>query len=298
MKAKKAFTMVELLVVIGILGLLITLMVSMFGNTESARNVQCKANLKNLANAVRAAAVNINDVRYFPLAGSVEWMDVKFDSNNSYELYNEYRGWICWNSNNKYNNTRSHISNAGWFTSAYEQDPDIREYCIKEGAIYNYVKNPSCYVCPAHVKKMPDGLKPAWSYVMNGYYGYDTTKGTGAIGGYPGRGIDDSRASQRLLFAELHWEEYAGRKPNFNTSAGLENDCTLQYSPQDGAEVIGFNHKAGKEIVAHIVFADAHVDTITLPRRGFSDNELKELTELLCIGSDYTIKNGNVEEIQ
>lgn len=296
---KKAFTMVEMLVVIGIIGMLLASLVYYLGNTESAHAVKCKANLKNLANAVQAACVLINDDPYYPLAGSVEASTVNLSSRNNKETFYEYPGWVSWNSDGAYRNKpRNHASSAGWFISAYNQDDEVREYCITNGTLYRYVQNPDSYVCPRHLKKMPSDKRPGWSYVMNGRFGYDRTEGGDAIADYyPGIKKASVKAHTTLLFAELQWEDYTGEKPDFSSGSGFKNDCTLQYTNSDGGEVIGFNHKAGKDVVAHVAFADGHVDVIYYPKKGMSKNDLEELTELLCKGVDYEIRNGSVRRL-
>lgn len=299
---KKAFTLVEILVVVGILGLLMaTLVYYVGGNTESAHAAKCKTNLKNLATGVVSASVTIGDDVYFPLAGSCETMSVALNrGGGNTKVFGEIAGWLSWNSDGKYRmEPTSHASSAGWFTSAYEQDPEVREYCITNGAVYKFVRNHDAYLCPSHVKKMPSNKRPAWSYVMNGYFGYDTSEGSDYIYGdsYPGRKASNVYAHSTLLFAELQWEDFIGIKPNYSESAGFENDCTLQYRQNDGAEIIGFNHKSGNDVVAHVVYADCHVGTIKYPRGGMSENDLEELTKLLCTGKDYEIRNGTVREL-
>lgn len=298
---KKAFTLIEILVVVGILGMLMaTLVFYIGGNTDSAHAVKCKTNLKNLANAVSQACVTYGDEVRFPLAGSYEKMSVTFQHGGSpREIYGEYPGWISWNSDGAYRGSPgSHVSSAGWFVSAYNQDAEVREYCITNGTVYKYVRNHEAYVCPAHLKKMPANKRPAWSYVMNGYFGYDRSEGSDSIiDTYPGRRRDSFPAHSTLLFAELQWEENIGKKPVFSESSGFQNDCTLQYRSDDGGEVIGFNHKSGNDIIAHVVFADGHVSTIKYPRAGMSETDLEELTELICTGKDYEIRDGTVRNL-
>lgn len=299
---KKAFTLIEILVVVGILGLLMaTLVFYIGGNTDSAQAAKCKTNLKNLATAVVSASVEIGDDVYFPLAGSCETMSIALQrGGGSNKVYDEIPGWVSWNSDGKYRSKpTSHASSAGWFTSAYEQDPEVREYCITNGAVYKFVRNHETYLCPMHLKKMPANKRPVWSYVMNGYFGYDTSEGSKSLyrDYYPGKKTSSVYAHSTLLFAELQWEDFIDVKPDFSESAGFENDCTLQYHENDGAEIIGFNHKVGNDVVAHVVFADCHVEAIKYPRNGMSEKDLEELTKLLCTGKDYEIRNGSVRNL-
>lgn len=297
---KKAFTLIELLVVIAILGTLVGSMFYIFGSTESARSVECMANMGNLAKAVLNAQMDKsnNPDRRFPLAGSVEGMEIRIHTKqNSRNRYMEFPGWISWNSRGAYkNNPSSHVSNQGWFLSTYNQDEEARNYCLTNGTLYSYVKNYSTYLCPGHLKKMPESQRPTWSYVMNGYFGYDKSKGAGttATDVSPAR-KEITSPSERLLFAELQWEEYVDYKPNFNSGSGIENDCTLQYADN---EIIGFNHKDGNDIVAHVAFADGRVDKIRLPEGGLSEGELKRLTEYLCTAQAYEIKGAGVSKVK
>ena len=67
---KKGFTLVELLVVIGILGILSAVLIGSFaGGTESARAVKCLTNMRNLATACQTYGMSYG---FYPLAGSIE----------------------------------------------------------------------------------------------------------------------------------------------------------------------------------------------------------------------------------
>ena len=301
---KKGFTLVEMLVVIGILGILLAVIVPMITNTDSARAVQCKANLKNLANAVSSRLTEQSgDHKWYPLAGSIESLGVSENDGDYEERYGEYVGWISWNSQNAYKGkVSSHRSQQSWITSAYNQNTEARDFCITNGSLWRYMGGSrTSYVCPSHIKKMNPTMRPNWSYVMNGYFRYDTSQGGDRPQiTYPGRtqeGIG-SKAHRILLFAELQWENCL---PDVNatpsTAAGFANDCTLQYTG-DQAEIIGFNHKTSNDLVAHIAFADGHVDQIVMPKRKpLALNELRKLTEFLCTGEEYSMSDGRVEKI-
>ena len=73
---KRAFSLVELIVVIGIIGVLAGVLFASFsGGTESARAAKCLSNMRNLAQAAISTATNGRkltwDTSYhYPLAGS------------------------------------------------------------------------------------------------------------------------------------------------------------------------------------------------------------------------------------
>ena len=291
---KKAFTLIELLVVIGIIGVLAAiLLVSFAGGTESARNARCLTNMRNLATACQT--YGMAHERY-PAAGSYERfvLDESDGIGNVKHRHSERPGWISWNSQNKYaSRPTSHVASYDWFTSCYNQDVNVREYALTNGALWKYVSaNREVYVCPCHKRACHSSRQPLWSYVMNSYFYWDRSRGARAMDeGYLGIEYGQlSRADRRLLFAEIPFTNWvADPAQDTDTSSGTENDCTLQYSSADGGEYIGFNHKSGKKLkFAHVAFADAHVEKITLPDSGFGVSKARELTEWLCKGRDVS----------
>ena len=300
---KRAFTLLELLVVIGIIGVLVASLVHFVtGGMEASRAAQCKANLKNLAEAVGNCMAADTDYHRYPLAGSLEHMNVGYiqsGSANNSKCYWEQSGWISWNSNGAYRNgPKNHVANMSWFTSCYEQDRETRHYCLTNGALWSAMSASSpSYVCPNHPRVMKEA-NPAWSYVMNAYFGWDTTMGRGPRD-FWGQTTNGLRADKRLLFAEIQWTDYTGDKPEANSSPGTKYDGVLQYRGCGGnaeAEAIGFNHKTGRDVVAHVVYADAHVDEI-----GWKDGQdLQELTKWLCEAKDvaYDAGAGKYEEVK
>lgn len=296
---KKAFTLIELLVVVGIIAILIgVLAVNMIAGGDTARAAKCLTNLKNLSTAVGSCVMAGG---CYPGAGSFEGYRPRSKKGGGIEKgYYEVKGWISWNSQGGYGaNPTSSICSGGWNASAYCQDPDVREYCLTNGALWKFVGgNREIYTCPAHVRKMPARQRPAWSYVMNGYFKCQNPGRQGLLEAEPIKASTVSRADRRLLFAELDWES---KDAVITESAGSDCDCTLQYkdcTDYDCAEQIAFNHKEGKELVAHVIFADGHVEKLRQPRRGLGEGELKELTKLLCKGKDVSFNGQTYEEMK
>lgn len=288
---KKAFTLIELIVVIGILGILMaTLAVSMSGGSESGRATQCLANMKNLASGVQSY---MGATRRYPLAGSVETITIKWGGGKDVkEIYGEVPGWISWNSRGAYcGSPSSHRASESWFSSAYSTDVNVRDYAITNGALWSAVSaTRSCYTCPNHARDVK-GLQmdPNWSYVMNAWFRWDTSLGGDALYFDTDPRIRTEtafRGDKLLLFAELQWTDYVGSSPDTSSSSGIANDCVLQYKDCakgiGEAESIGFNHKSGRDTVAHVVFLDGHTDKIVWN----ANEDVKELTKWLCTGTD------------
>ena len=299
---KKAFTLVELIVVVGIICILAAILIASFGGgTESARNALCLTNMRNLAAACQTYGMAHG---YYPAAGSFEKIGTdESDGIRNIKLkYSEWRGWLSWNSQNAYASApRSHVASYDWFTSCYNQDMKVREYALTNGALWKYVSaNRNIFVCPCHKRMCDASRQPLWSYVMNSYFCWDMTKGSRAMDeGYCGIGYGKlSRADRRLLFAEIPFTNWISDPPK-DASSGTATDCTLQYAAADGGEYIGFNHKGGKKLkFAHVVFADGHVDKIVLPESGLDVSKARNLTEWLCNGRDISYDGTNYKELQ
>jgi len=303
---KKAFTLIELIVVVGIIAILIgTLLATLSGGTESARAAKCLTNMKNLATACNTYAMSTG---VYPLAGSVESrrMDLQESLGNGMKLFfREQRGWISWDSRNAYSSgSSSHAASGGWFISAYSNDIDARLHALTNGAIWRYVsENSDVFVCPLHRKRMR-ALNPLWSYVMNQKFGYDDSQGSRTMLRNVGIQYGNLQRSDRvLMFAELQFTPTDVVHVNAGAEPGFDNDCTLQYSQNN--EIIGFNHPNGKRgLFAHIAFADGHVEKINIPASPsgggwavkLGQNDLKDLTKWLCEGKDVTF-NGKRYEV-
>ena len=303
---KKAFTLIELIVVVGIIAILIgTLLATLAGGTESARTAKCLTNMKNLATACNTYAMSVGT---YPLAGSVESrsMDMKKSTGDDVALtFKEGRGWLSWDSRNAYSSeSSSHAASGGGFTSAYSNDIDARLHALTNGAIWQYVsENADVFVCPLH-RKLMRMLNPQWSYVMNQKFGYDDSKGAKTM--LRNAGVEYGklhRSDRTLMFAELQFMPNSEVQINTDSEPGFDNDCTLQYSKND--EIIGFNHPNGKRgLSAHVAFADGHVEKLSIPAAPSGSgwtvklglNDLKDLTKWLCEGKDVTF-NGKRYEV-
>jgi len=281
---KKAFTMIELIVVIGILGILMAVLIGTFsGSTESARAAKCLSNMRNLAMGVQSVGMSAG---YYPYAGSFD----QYHGTGSNRKTVQARGWIGWSSSGP----------GGKYVSPYDKDLTAREFCITNGSIWSSMHGSrDSYVCPSHARYAKDKRlgDPLWSYAMSAYFEW-ASKSTPRYQGHSGRKYRSFRRSDRhLLFAELPFATAeTGSHSVFqsgHTSGGANtaNDPILQYRGCEGSgdEAMGFNHKDGKNTIGHVCFADGHVEKFRVPKN-FSDSDAKELTKWLCRPVD---DNGN-----
>ena len=92
---KKGFTLLELLVVIGIIGILSGIMlVSFGGSTEKARAAKCMSNMRSLAVAAQSYGMAHD---YYPSAGTFEYthMGRVKGMKKIGVVYRELYGWPC-----------------------------------------------------------------------------------------------------------------------------------------------------------------------------------------------------------
>lgn len=303
---KRAFTMIELIVVIGILGVLSGVLLMTFsGGSESARAATCMSNMRNLAAACQTYA---GETGRYPLAGSIEYM--KIDESDGIArakaVYYEVPGWISWASRGAYRNRpTSHQASSSWMTSLYSTDDEESLYCLTNGALCKYLShNLQAYVCPSHSLKKKQ-MHVRWSYLMNAYFGWDSSEGGTAQGQnfYHKEFGHVERADRILLFGEVPFTGEVGSWQPEGGGSGTDNDCVLQFDTSvksklggkgvgnignKGKENIGFNHKSGKNTFANVVFADGHAEKLRLPKKGLSDTQLRELTAWLCLGEDIS----------
>lgn len=310
MKTKKGFSLVELLIVIGIIAVLGGVMLTQFSSsTESALATSCLNNMRSLCNAVLAQGSKDS---YYPGAGPYKYLEL----NQASEDFNK------------------ELVKSGWvgtmpMVSCYHEasdDGSAQKDAIEKGGLWKSMKGSrSAYVCPSHTKYCKRNNKPTprWSYAMNSYFGWDCVKAfAGAQGGLRkyGSGAFSFKfssstlkrtADKVLLFAEIPFMPNGVQDPEFETGASSANDGVLQYAADGGdekynksaeqggvaPEAIGFNHKSGQNYSAHVAFADGHCVKLMLPRGNISEEDLQRLTSWLCTGHEYTFDGSCYEKV-
>jgi prepilin-type N-terminal cleavage/methylation domain-containing protein len=295
MKNRKAFSLVELLVVIGILAVLMAIIAGLFaGSTESARVAKCMSNMRSLAMASSIVAKEASRTHALAAGSRDGVLSLKNSSGKSSSAkVSEFHGWLSWDSKGKYP-ASAPIASASMLTSAYNTDIETRIFAYTNGTFYTALDgNIEIFKCPTHVK-LCKKENPGWSYVMNANYGWASR----ITGKSPPKATGPN--DRRLMFAELPFLKMEGQDVDTSASSGFINDCTLQFEGcGTEPECIGFNHRTNKKLIcAHVVFADAHVERLVWPRGGMSKSELQELTKWLCTGKSVSYNGREYEELK
>jgi prepilin-type N-terminal cleavage/methylation domain-containing protein/prepilin-type processing-associated H-X9-DG protein len=286
-QSQNGFTLIELLVVIGIIGILsAALMVSVPGMLETSRSLKCKANLKNLAQAVSNYGISFAKDSYLPNAGSYEWATTDWLSQDEAVIrYHSSGAWVTWTPNGKWpypsdKSARDSMTPSTFYDKNRSERNSKAFYSLTNGVLWSLVgKETATYVCETHKKLLEKqtGGRVHRSFVMNHFFGFDDRKDPPAYRRTISADSLKSTASICLLFAEL-----PGQRGKTIDTSKEKGDSVLD---PEGNEYPGFNHKIGKKWIANVAFADGHVEGLVQPI-GANPTDLKELTEQLCNGTE------------
>lgn len=327
---KRGFTLVELLVVITIIAILAAVSIPLTGKLlATGRDTACKNNLYNLGQATSAYLSEHN--ASLPSSGgyayNVTFTERERDSSGSTQKIkvvpgcSHVRGWVYWNHNCVRKNDLSKSCTcfdtktrplgglsptpAPWYAKpeTSKKGFDDALLCIQNGSLFNYVKKSmDVYRCKTFAQEaktrfpnyVEDVAGVRRSYAMNYLAAADKRVYTSVRKASPGdgKGVPLSSLSgvqaRTALFVELDID-------NTSLSSSAEaGDQVWNWDPDaENPENIGFCHKIDNNWVAHVCFADGHVEVINDPSENpnsISREKRKQLS--VWLGSGGSHKDG------
>jgi len=306
---KTGFTLVELLVVMSIIGILAAALTTQITKArDTSRAVRCKANLRNLGQAALNYGV---DNGILPWAGSHEWVYSSRNGNSYKTTVGLRRGWVDWTKSDgsqefwpkDYSGGGASSCGKGAMVTAIVGIPGYMS--VTNGTLWSYMgRDLSAYICDAHVTQYRSTLASKKdmiyrSYFMNGYFGYnkDYLPVTLHRDIYLNSLSASGSAASLLMFAELPIKQ-DGIDAKAAVDGVLESVIVGYNDGRDtpsvpAREILGFNHLVGKQYVAHLVYADGHVDAISVGVAGLKANQMKGLAYFLCNGYEVPKDSAN-----
>ena len=147
---RSAFTLVELLVVIGIIAVLISILMPALGRArDQANRIKCMNNVRSIMNAiVMYSSENKNALPF------VNWGQIFVKGpGNALVASNTQAGWLY----------------AGPYPLPGRPDPDWKY--LEDGVVFHYLKNREVFKCPLHTERVApvNGITEKYtSYLMSG----------------------------------------------------------------------------------------------------------------------------------
>ena len=271
---KKAFTLIEMLVVVGIIAVLASIvLVNVRGASAAANAAKCMSNMRSLFVAMDAVGMSGG----YPLTGPCIRIDKELNEST-------VEPWIS-------------RSRSGQMVPCYGSGSDGEDrFALTNGCGGVFWQaiggNESAYNCPIFAKDHLVKRKrmPLFSYALNAVVFRSNEKHwyEDFVGSAPGlAGYPLGRADRKVMFAELPIKVSCSYDPLANPETC---DATLKPNEKNnwwtGNEEIGFVHQdKSKKYFGHVIYADGHVEKFMQPPTS-SSLKANMLTAHICSGRD------------
>jgi prepilin-type N-terminal cleavage/methylation domain-containing protein len=270
MHRRRAMTLLEILVVIGIIGLLVAILVPALTRArEQVRDVSCRSNMKQLINGT---FFYVAEHKVLPGTHSLFFFQLLFGG----------ASWprpagVTWDG------ARDRLVGLTYtaaYTTPHHLDPEFVSDVPGKGTIFRYLKNADVYTCssdkPGTAQDTPigGGGNGRLSYSLNAYVGYKSPERLGSFT-YVADSLDNPlpggqntrafKTGQRVVFAPSSFMLLFEEHPNFHMNSlfpegnfnGLDRIAT-RHSPSAASKTEGRTS---------IGFLDSHVESRIYPAK-------------------------------
>ena len=213
MNRRKAFTLVELLVVIGIIAVLISMLLPALNKARQQANlIKCQSNMRNMLQGIQMyVSENRNSLPF------CNWENDCTNPQGNYRF-----GWLF----------GVQPLSGGWSRAYLPQDG------VKTGVVWTYIKTTQIYHCPLFVPDAAYGTEFATSYLFNGaecgYGVYGVNDGSGRLNN-AGYKITKFRPSDDVEMWEADEPGTSGAQ--WNDGSSFPDEETLARRHYTGANV-------------------------------------------------------------